>query len=178
MERLFVALDFDASVVEELSNLSVGLRNIRWTEENQYHLTLKFIGDCDKNRVEDVKHVLRSLTFDPFTITLTGLGCFPTKGDPRNLWIGTNHSDDLVNLHKKIDNQLFYHGIEKSKRKYHPHVTLGRFNSAVNTDDVVDFVKENNLFKIDNLMVDSYSLYTSDLTNSGAIHTLLESYEV
>ena len=88
MPRLFVALPLPPAVRRSLEPLARGLGDVRWLTPDQQHLTLRFLGDIDNGRLNDVAEALALVHGWPFELRLKGLGHFPPRGEPRVLWVG------------------------------------------------------------------------------------------
>ena len=88
MPRLFVAIPMPADVTAELSRLCVGLPAIRWMDEDTFHLTLRFIGEVEGWRADEVDEALSSIRCRPFDLSLRGVGTFEKAGKIETLWVG------------------------------------------------------------------------------------------
>ena len=83
--RLFVAIDLPDAICERLQALCGGLRGARWSEANQMHVTLRFIGDVDPQAFNDIADSLADVSQSEFEMALEGVGHFPPRGQPRVL---------------------------------------------------------------------------------------------
>jgi 2'-5' RNA ligase len=176
MIRLFIAVDVPETIKRELSLISYGVRDAKWTIPSQFHCTLKFIGDVDGAKFSEIRRTLSSVKKLAFDVTLSGCGIFPHRGNPKILWIGFKESEELLNLHYSIQNSLFLLNIPRSDRKFHAHITLARFPEHSGSSVVAPFIVSNNLFKSQPFRVNEFHLYSSDLKREGAIHTIEETY--
>ncbi|MBB6480196.1 RNA 2',3'-cyclic phosphodiesterase [Spirochaeta isovalerica] len=173
--RLFVAIDLPDAVRDELSVLCRHLERVRWTPQDQFHLTLRFIGRGDGALVRDLCEQLSSLEPDPFSLILAGTGYFPPRGMPNILWAGVQPSDQLKKLYRRVDEALFYCGVKREGRKFAPHITLGRLTGEPH-DAVGEWLAGTASFRSSSFDVRSFHLYTSRLTSRGALHTKLASF--
>ena len=96
----------------------------------QQHLTLRFIGELDNGRLEEVAEALALVEGWPFELGLEGLGHFPPRGEPQVLWVGVTKSPELARLKRRIDRVLATVGLPPESRKFAPHVTLARVRGA------------------------------------------------
>ncbi|MGE3164180.1 MAG: RNA 2',3'-cyclic phosphodiesterase [Planctomycetota bacterium] len=106
---------------------------VRWTRAENYHVTLRFLGDLDPDAVDpitaDLQTALAEVT--PFRVALGGTGCFPPHGAPRVLWVGIERGDDaLVRVAAQVDLALAAHGFPPQNPPLSPHVTVGRVNAG------------------------------------------------
>ncbi len=176
MKRLFIAIDFESSIIEQIKNISFGVRNARWVQEDQIHLTLRFIGNSDDNTYRDILSVLNQIQFEPFFINAKGVGYFPPRGKPNILWVGIKQSLELQSLFNNIQRSLIKAGVPKDNRKFHPHITIARIKNKINPSEIIPFLTGNSLFKIDNIPVTNFHLYSSILKQKGAVHIIEETY--
>lgn len=129
--RLFVALDLDDVVRERIAKLLVELRqgrsDIKWVRPESLHLTLKFIGEQPENKLETIAEALEHVPRPgPLDVGFRTLGCFPNERRPRVFWVGVQASPALAELAAAVDSALEPLGMEREKRPFAPHLTLGR----------------------------------------------------
>ena len=135
-DRLFIAINFSAAVRSELAELQDGMRkNARrgsFAHPDNIHLTVVFIGDCDKLQTEAVIAVMDGIRFRPFDITVDRTGNFPRHGGS-TWWAGVSDNSVLSAVRDEIAERLTDRGFDIDRRRYRPHITLGR---EVVTDDL------------------------------------------
>lgn len=126
MPRLFVGLELPETVIQALAGFRGGLPGARWVEPENYHVTLRFIGDVDETVAEDVFALLaEARARAPVEVVLDGLGSF--GGDkPHAVFANVLASDPLVGLQEEIERLVRRAGLAPERRKFKPHVTLGR----------------------------------------------------
>lgn len=168
--RIFVAIDFPESVKQSLGYLCAGLPGIKWVEDHQFHLTLRFIGETDGSRYRDVIDTLSEISVPEFTIVLSHIGTFPFKGAPRVLWVGVEPSKPLLQLSQKINQKLQNIHIEKDPHKYFPHVTLGRFRENVKRYRLQHYLDQYGMIRSTEITVREFTLFSSVLSKKGAKH--------
>lgn len=126
--RVFYALTF----YEESKYLLSQYRDLiashcesgKFTKRHNFHLTLQFVGEVDYKTEEVLCDLLYELKTRPSQLVLDGIGSFKKKKDI--LWFGIQRNEALLNLHKELTTILVHNGIELEKRKYKPHITIGR----------------------------------------------------
>ena len=160
MIRLFTAIALPETLKTRLSFLQGGVPGARWSTAENLHLTLRFIGEVDEARANDIDEVLSALRAPPFELTLKGAGEFGGR-DPHALWIGVVPSDALLRLASKIESALQRMGLEAETRKYTPHVTLARLRDAP-VAKVREFLAAHSLFGSAPFAVSSFALYSSE----------------
>ena len=127
--RLFIAINFDDEIRGDLAAVADELRrrSIKgtFTLPENLHLTLAFLGDCSPQQCHAAHMVLDQLIFDSFDMRIEGIDRFKNRsGDI--WWTGVRKNDELTNLQKTLLRELEYAGFELEKRKFRPHITLGR----------------------------------------------------
>jgi len=127
--RLFIAINFPAEIKAAIAKIRDDLRKSalrgNFTFDENLHLTLVFLGECDLRQTEAVKSVLDETVFSEFTLMLDKVGYF--KRDNGNTWwIGLKESKYLSDLQTNLTERLRQKGFTLENRKYIPHVTIGR----------------------------------------------------
>jgi RNA 2',3'-cyclic 3'-phosphodiesterase len=126
MHRLFVALRPPRSAREALRAVQSGVPGARWQDDDQLHLTLRFIGEVDRPVAEDVAAALEGVRAPAPLVAVAGVGTFDSRGRADTLWAGVQPRDPLAALHRKVDQACVRAGVEPERRAYLPHVTLAR----------------------------------------------------
>ncbi len=176
--RLFVALDLPWSCREQLAALSgSGIPGARWVPPENFHLTLRFIGDIPSHVAQDVDDALMGLRAKGFDLTLTGMGTFSKGGISSALWVGVERSAALDHLRTKVETALRRCGLDAERRKFQPHVTLARLDNPVESK-VAAFVQAHNLFRTEPLPVEHFTLFSSILCKDHAVYTPEAEYEL
>jgi len=129
MPRLFTALEIPRDAALSLSLLRGGLPGARWIDVENYHLTLRFIGDVEGHVADEIANALDRIDRPAFQMTLSGVGAFGGK-KPHAVWAGVSASPDLVALQGEIDRICQRLGLPADPRKFSPHVTLARLRNA------------------------------------------------
>lgn len=174
MHRLFVAISLPAAIREQLGDIMEGVGGARWQDEEQLHITLRFIGEVERPLAEDVVAALLAIRYPRFELALSGLGTFERRGRPATLWAGLAPREPLRELHLKVDAACRRAGLEPEHRAYAPHVTLARLAPDVGPLDTI----LGRTLTSETFAVTSFGLYESELGPSGAIHSLVQSYSL
>lgn len=174
MHRLFVAIRLPPPVRARLLDLMGGVAGARWLDEEQLHVTLRFIGEVDRHLARDVDAALSSVRHPAFSIALNGLGAFDRRGEPVILWAGLAPQEPLRALHRKVDQALVRAGMEPDRRAYMPHVTLARLPRGAGP--VGSLIEQSGGITSPPFAVDRFYLYESRLTPDGPVYTPVEIY--
>ncbi len=130
MPRLFTALEIPASIGENLASLRGGLPGARWISPENYHITLRFIGDIDDGTARDVTAELGQVRRrEPINITVDRLDSFGGS-KPRAVVVAAELSEELRDLQSAHERAMRRLGLPAETRKYAPHVTLARLRDA------------------------------------------------
>ncbi len=177
IDRLFIAIDPPANIMGGLARICHGIQGARWVPEEQLHLTLRFIGEVDRQTMIRIDETLRGLRFSPFSLALAGTGFFPPRGMPRVIWAGLRKSEELLDLQRRMESRLVHKaGITPEERRYHPHITLARLKKPGAGQSVRNFLSLHAGLASPEFRVEAFHLYSSRLSPKGAIHTLEASY--
>lgn len=138
MPRLFTALELPRSAALSLSLLRGGLPGARWIDVENYHITMRFIGDVDNRTADEIVDRLDRIDRPEFQINLSGIGSFGSK-KPHSLWAGVSPAPEMFALQAEIERICQRIGLPPDPRKFTPHVTLARLKSC-RLDDVVHYL--------------------------------------
>ena len=177
MIRLFVALALPAAVKAQLALLAGGIPGARWVPPENYHLTLRFIGEVEAWRAQEVDDALANIRARPFALSLRGLGTFEKGGRISALWVGVEKTEGLAFLQSKVETALQRTGLEPERRRFAPHVTLARTDRAA-PEKLVAFLQAHNLFRAPPVLVESFTLYSSRLGKEQAVYVPEVDYEL
>lgn len=138
MPRLFIALEVPRNLALSLSLLRGGLPGARWIDVENYHITLRFIGDVDGRTADELVDRLDRIDRPEFQLSLNGIGSFGSK-KPHSIWAGVTPSPELYALQGEIERICQRIGLAPDPRKFTPHVTLARLKNC-RLDDVVHYL--------------------------------------
>lgn len=127
--RLFVALHPPAAIREQLADYMEGVPDARWQDDEQLHLTVRFIGEIERTQAEDVAAALGQVHAPAPVVRLAGTGRFERRGHTTALWAGIVPHDPLAALHRKVDAACVRAGLDPERRAYLPHITLARLSA-------------------------------------------------
>lgn len=174
MYRLFVALRPPAAIRAQLLALMGGIAGARWQDDDQLHLTLRFVGEVDRHVATDVAAALGSVRHPPFELAVSGVGTFDRKGRIDTLWAGVRPHDAVAALHRRIDQAMVRAGLEPEPRAFQPHITLARFTRGAG--DLSGFATLHGGLSSEPFPVTHFGLYESTLGGEGARYELVERY--
>jgi 2'-5' RNA ligase len=182
--RLFVSVDLDGlgDEVGEVQDLLADADGLRFTDPDQAHVTLKFLGDTDESILPELSAELERAVADsgvePFEATFGGLGVFPHLDYISVVWLGVREgSDPLVRLHEEIEERTTALGFDPEDHEFTPHVTLARTDHAGGKELVQDVV-ENRDPQVGTMTIEEVRLTESTLTSDGPEYSTVEQFEL
>ena len=175
MIRSFLALSLPDDVADALIDLQDNVRNARWVDAENFHITLVFLGNCTTRQLADLDTGLAALRMERFEVELAGTGAFG-GAKPRLLYADIAENESLRRLQSKTERMAREVGIEVESRKFVPHVTLARCGGGVIPSQAVEWAAKNNRFRLDPFTVHGFGLYRSDLGGGAPVYSELMHY--
>ncbi|WP_284010617.1 RNA 2',3'-cyclic phosphodiesterase [Haloarcula pelagica] len=183
MKRLFVSVDLDglADAVRAVQDRFEGASGLRFTDPEQAHVTLKFLGDTESDRIDELLAELEAAVDDagvaPFEARFGGLGVFPSMEYVSVVWFGVREgagAAELTALHEAIEGRTVAMGFEPEDHEFTPHVTLARMDHAGGKALVQEVVRSTDP-DVGSLAVDEIRLTESVLGPDGPTYRNIES---
>lgn len=180
--RTFIAANFDAALRDQLHAAAAPLRdaapNVAWVASHLLHVTLKFLGEQQPDFVARLTSTLQSLASSQASasVRLEGYGAFPNFRAPRVVWMGAEQPPLLSSLAKAVDDACAALGIEREKRPFREHVTLGRVKRQLGLEEARR-LQETAALRHESFSwhVRSIDIMRSDLGRAGPTYTVLHS---
>jgi 2'-5' RNA ligase len=176
-DRCFVAVEIDDSaikmaLVRAQRVLEATEADVKCVEEENIHITLKFLGEVPEVKTNQVAELVRGIAFSPFNLDFRGVGVFPNPSRPSVVWAGVSGDvSEMLAVFTELDRGLKSLGFEPERRQFQPHATLCRVRSGRNRVELVEAVRgmEDEEFGV--LHVKHITLKRSVLTRSGPIYS-------
>ena len=173
MPRLFTALEIPPHVAQSLAMMRGGLPGARWIDPENYHLTLRFIGDVDDVLAREVAYMLGGIRRTAFDLQLDGLDSFGGN-KPRAVVAAAQPVRPLIDLQAEHERLMQRVGLEP-ERKYKPHVTLARLRTA-SSRQVADYLASHQPFRSTPFAVSRFVLYSSRASVGGGPYVVEAEY--
>jgi 2'-5' RNA ligase len=164
--RLFVALRPPHAIRAALIAAMHGISGARWQDDDQLHLTLRFIGEVDHHRAEDIAAALGALHAAAVTARIAGVSLFERQGRAHMLWAGVEPHEPITALQRKVDQLLARVGIAPETRAFVPHITLARLNRA--SGPVAPFLALHSDLASSDFIFGHVTLYESEMGHGGS----------
>ncbi len=177
--RTFVAITLPADVREELADLrnrldSPGLA-AKWVSRENIHLTLKFLGSVDADRLVEIEEALKRAVQEhsSFRLVLGGVGSFPSPLRPRVIWAGVVEGrEELRAIARAVEDELAHIGFPKERKGFSAHVTLARVKREKKRGELAEAMSETD-YRSRSIEVSRVEMMRSQLRPQGPIYTLL-----
>lgn len=176
MKRLFAAIKIhpSASYISLFNEISSSLHHerIKWVEPENTHLTLKFFGETDENKIPAIQQAIETAVAqsEPFAIKIANTGIFGSRYDPKVIWFGIDKQDELKNLAQNIFTELAKCGWEKDRQNFVPHLTIGRIKELMDKLLFQRIISKYNTVEIQEEKVTEIILYESLLRRDGPLY--------
>jgi 2'-5' RNA ligase len=174
MPRLFTGVEIPSDVAQLLGMLRGGLPGARWIDPENYHLTLRFIGDVDDVIAHEVASMLGRVQRGAFELHLEGLTSFGGR-KPRAVVAAVAQQRALLDVQAEHERLMQRIGLEPEGRKYIPHVTLARLRDA-SSRDVADYLATRGFFRTPSFTVERFVLFSSRASVGGGPYVVEASY--
>ena len=160
MIRIFAAISVPDTVADVLPPLQQRVEGARWRSREQLHVTLRFFGDIPEPDADLIDAELAQVRGAPFTLELSGVGCFGEGRNLRAIWAGLGESPPLRQLAGRCESAARRAGLKPERRNYAPHITLAYLRGADELE-VARWVGDHNLLRGPSFEVDRFGLYSS-----------------
>lgn len=178
--RTFIAIDLSPEIKDQLealvNSLKPAARNIKWVARENYHLTLKFLGEIPEHRVEVVKSVLDEAVkrHHQFNLVMKGTGSFPPgQSRMRVIWVGVSAEQELVILQQDIEESLIKKGFPREDRPFSPHLTIGRARVPEGQEKLRKELEKFSQMEFGSMMVKEITFFQSILHPEGPEYKII-----
>jgi 2'-5' RNA ligase len=180
--RAFLALEVTEDIKERIMELERKIKasgaDVKLVEQENLHITMKFLGDVTADTVERVFEAMKMVREDKFQLEVKGTGVFPNPRMIRVLWVGAGiGGEKIVSIFRQLDSELARKGFPR-ERDFTPHITMGRVRSLRNKEDLLKVIEEYRGRIFGTTTIDKIALKKSFLTPSGPIYSNLREVEL
>ncbi|MCK5033495.1 MAG: RNA 2',3'-cyclic phosphodiesterase [Calditrichia bacterium] len=185
LSRCFVAIEISDELKTIIDNYIISLKQIapeiKWIKAKNLHLTIKFLGEIPPDLLLKVQEELSGISnvVNPFKMSISDVGFFPNQFKPRVVWLGLQNdkNNSIFKLHEWIEEKLEPLGFEREKRRFSPHLTLGRIKFTGKYQDLTEYINQHK-FQSYNFKILEVVLMRSLLKQSGAVYSQLKTYSL
>ena len=184
MLRSFIAVEIPAEIQNAIAHSIASIKNtlpkplIRWVAPHNVHLTLKFLGDVSPANLERLADTLKDeiVTHKMFSMSIGGIGAFPTQRRARVIWVGLDAPPALAALQRGVDAVSVQLGYPREERPFSPHLTIGRVAQTASSTDLQQIrsaLESTKVGILGTVCVEAIHIFKSDLQPGGSVYTLL-----
>lgn len=182
--RSFLAFELPVDIKRIIMAVSEDVRqlplNVRWLNVKNIHLTIVFMGDVQEEQIKPIQDIVKDVCqgYGPFSIAIKGIGIFGSRRNPRVLWIGLDGAIDRMGYFRDdLQKGLRPFGIKEEKRRFKPHLTLGRFRKGARTGTHLDdLLSKYHDLTSPECIIEELVLFKSDLKPGGAVYSKLNGW--
>lgn len=183
-KRLFIALGASEIYKEALpyikklkTNFGQKEISVQWAPEDNWHITLVFLGDTAVEKIPQIKELVREVcqNSSSFKLHISDFGGFPDTHAARVVWLGVQRSQALLDLQSQLESRISEVGFQTESRDYWPHLTVGRLRNKKNITDAISPVVRKN---IGNIYIKEVRLYESTLAQPYPRYEILEKFSL
>ena len=182
MKRLFIAIKIKPS--QGFLNTYYSLKKdlvyekIKWVNEDNFHFTLKFLGETDESFITDIINTLEnvSLNTQPLKLKIENLGIFGSRYNPRVIWAGIENNPQITEFANEILNKLDEVGFKRDRQNFVPHITIGRIKNVHNKKHLKSTIDSHKSLLYQEDTINSFSLFESILTPEGPVYKKLKEF--
>jgi 2'-5' RNA ligase len=184
--RVFCAIELPSAVRSQIQRhiqqvqLAVPECQASWSRVDNIHLTLKFFGNVDQNKIVLISGAASRAVKDfvPFEISICGTGAFPKSTQPRVLWIGVDdRGGSLARLQQQFEEECAVEGFDKEERGFRPHLTIARIRKP---EGARALAEANQKLGFDSMILVASELivFRSELSPKGSKYTALSRHKM
>lgn len=181
MKRTFIAVS--VTLPGHFEDFFISLKDkipgkIKWSKTNKFHLTLGFFPSTSLKQEKKILAAINKVVpkNEQFEIQFQGLGVFPSKNDPRVLWLGLVRNQQLFKIYEELWQELSRYGFINDKKKFAPHITLGRIRYIDDKTPLLKLLSENYNINMFESKVKNILYYESTLNPDGPIYKILGNF--
>ena len=184
IKRIFIAVNIKPEKkIKELLNSfqnKLGEDEIKWIKKDNFHLTLKFIGNTTPEKIILIDEILQSISLNnlKFELDIKGVGIFKKHHNSKILWLGISNFNKLHKLYRDIENRLTELGIKKEKQEFIPHLTIGRINKYQQPKLLKNIITSQEDILFQNVKIDEFVLNETISSNYGIYYKSLTKYKL
>ena len=167
-QRLFIGIFPPPDICDLLIDQMADLPGVRWQDEDQLHLTLRYLGDLNRHDCDALVDALSSIEFDRFDIILESAEAFRRKGQPRSIHRLVRPTEPLLRLTRSIDRRCEHVGLGRRDRRFLPHITLARLNAG--SPQMEGYIASLKGTAGPDFTADRFTLVQSHLSRAGSIY--------
>jgi len=184
MKRLFVAIKIkpETCFLDQFDELKMGLKHekIKWVEPSNLHLTLKFFGETQEDKIPEIVNALKLglEKHNKFSLQISTLGIFGSQYNPKLIWAGLQNTNPLMQLVSSVHTELDKIGYFQDRQNFVPHLTLGRIKNLSDKNLFQNIISKYKESYFQEIFVEEVYLFESTLTKLGPLYQIIEKIDL
>lgn len=184
MKRLFIAIklvpDFNLLKIYYSLRRATKYDKIRWVDPENFHLTLKFLGNTPEDKIDLISEVISSTveSYGKFDFDLKNTGIFGSSYKPRVIWFGIHDAEQIKSLGMELIKKLDVAGFSKDRQNFVTHLTIGRITRIVDKQIFNREIEKVREVFLQHIIVDKVILYESILSSKGPTYKVISSFQI
>ncbi len=184
LKRTFIAIRVfpDRNFLNEYQRIRTLLQteSIRWVKPENFHITLRFLGDTSEQEIGNISNMLDKGLSDvaSFSFDIKGMDVFRSIRYPRVLWLGLTNTHDLLKLKTRVDESLGYLLKEQENNTFSPHLTLGRMKRIMNREIFRELINDYRDHEFLKVQVNKVLFFESVLNKQGATYKVISEHTI
>lgn len=174
MPRLFSGIELPEEIRDDLDDLTQPLPGVRWIDNDDLHLTLRFAGDIDKPTAREFADLLANIEVNAFPMRICGLGTFGGR-DPRIIWAGVEAGEELERLARANERAAHAAGLDAPARAFKPHITLARVKNS-RPEMLARYLQKRGGFRSETFYVTHFTLFSAKPHTGGGPYIVEETF--
>ena len=152
--------------------------DVKWVAEENFHITLKFLGNVGEDKMEAVYTATEEAAKaspSGFELAFTKVGAFPNNRRPQVIWVGARKGEEeMAELARRLDDALVPLGFKKEKKRFSAHVTIGRVRSPSDLGSLAEALQSAEAGNLGSEIIESIAVMKSDLRPSGPAYSVVK----
>ena len=186
MKRVFIAVDISEAARRQTAAYIEALRTefrvirVGWDKPEKLHLTLKFLGDADEKQLTVLEKITKEIASEisNFKLQIGDTGVFPNPRNPRVLWIDVkDNGENLAKINNFLETECRKIGFAREKRKYVPHLTIGRLKEPNAARELARKHLENKFEPVE-FEISEIVIYESKLLPTGSVYSVVSRHRL
>jgi 2'-5' RNA ligase len=178
--RTFIGMKLEAETREKIASALKPFKKIatpiKWVKPENWHLTMKFIGEVNDEKKDRIIRALNEIPIpvQPFEIVISGFGKFGRGDDLNIFWAGIEENQILKKIYLQIEEALEKIQVKREDREFRPHLTIGRNRKPFNFKPFAAIIEKEQSRRIASFIARGFQIFQSILTPEGPIYNIVE----
>ncbi|MBA3722557.1 MAG: RNA 2',3'-cyclic phosphodiesterase [Parachlamydiaceae bacterium] len=175
MNTYLIGVELPTPIKKDLSLVCSGLQSVDWIPEENFFITLRYLGEINDSLFAEIKDRLSTINFLTLQLSLFGIEANITKGNHCSIWTNVNPSEKIIKLKHEIDKALVNLNQIPNEKSFQPHVMLGHSNQ-VSSQRLADYLAYHSFYQTEPFTINNFVLSTVHNTPNKTLFRTIEKY--